>query len=625
MPVITQPVKWSLEELGVSMPSDQCLHHLFEARAQAFPSRTAVSAPDRDLTYQELNDRADSMARRLVAAGVRRGSLVGLCMDRSAEMISGLLAILKAGAAYLPLDPAYPKQRIEYLLADSGASVVLAAPAAAAVLDSTAAAVIWAGEADADGGHATAAAVPGPGATGADAAYAIYTSGSTGQPKGVVVEHRNVIELFEQAQPLFGFSEHDVWTLFHSISFDFSVWEVFGALRYGGRLVIVPADVTQSPLRFLELLAAQRVTVLNQTPSAFWQLAAADASDRPSRDLSLRLVIFGGERLEPKLLEPWVSERGDERPALYNMYGITETAVHVTSRRIRRADVANPGVSPIGTPLPGTRVALRDSGARPVPDGEPGEIFVAGPGVARGYLNRPALTAERFLTSAEDGIRWYRSGDRAVQTADGLIYLGRLDDQLKVRGFRIEPAEVEARLAAYPGVATAVVTAQDLGDGDIRLIAHVVPAAGAPQAAAPAQDLAAALADWARAALPAHMCPSAYRVMAELPVTTSGKVDRDALAGLGPLEPPAPATGGPAAAPARRTPTEQIIAEIVQGLVEAGPIGLDDDLFDSGVTSLTFMRILTQINLRFQVAVTGAELDEATVNRLALCVDSQIA
>ncbi len=282
----------------------------------------------------------------------------------------------------------------------------------------------------------------------------IYTSGSTGTPKGVVVTHANVDRLFTATDPWFGFNSDDVWTLFHSYAFDFSVWELWGALRYGGRLVVLSFLESRDPEGFYRLLARERVTVLNQTPSAFRQLARAEEAvlGGAPPDLALRFVIFGGEALEPASLAPWIARHGDRQPRLINMYGITETTVHVTWRPLEEADLA--AGSRIGRPIPDLAVHLLDAFQRPVPLGVPGEIHVGGAGLAQGYLDRPALTAERFVPdpfSGAPGARLYRSGDLARRRPDGdLEYLGRVDQQVKLRGYRIELGEIESALARHP-------------------------------------------------------------------------------------------------------------------------------------------------------------------------------
>ena len=337
-----------------------------------------------------------------------------------------------------------------------------------------------------------------------------------------------MLRLFERTQHLFAFDAADVWAQFHSISFDFSVWEIWGALLTGARLVIVPSRIARSPGELRSLLEQQQVTVLNQTPTAFRQFS--QSALRAGRATTLRLVIFGGEALPPRMLEPWIARYGDERPRLINMYGITETTVHVTHKRITARDLGGPH-SPIGVPIDDLRVYLLDEDGRPVPTGMPGRLSVSGPGLARGYWQRPALTAERFVPHADEGYaRRYESGDLAIRLATGdLAYLGRSDDQVKVRGYRIEPREVEACLAGHPAVAASVVVPEDLEPDAAGLVAHVMLRGATGRSAAERERIAAALAARAGAELPAYMRPSDYRFVTAFPLTLHGKVDRQAL------------------------------------------------------------------------------------------------
>ncbi len=359
----------------------------------------------------------------------------------------------------------------------------------------------------------------------------IYTSGSTGRPKGVAVTHVNVVRLFAKTRPWFGFGASDVWTLFHSFAFDFSVWEIWGALIHGGRLVVVPYWVSRSPGAFRDLLRDRRVTVLNQT------LGLPPVDPRPGDGggpgwltALRRTVIFGGEALELQALRPWFERHGDESPRLVNMYGITETTVHVTYRPVTAADLdAGPGASPIGVPIPDLRVYLLDSRMEPVPPGVVGEIYVGGAGLARGYLDEPTLTASRFVPDpfgGHPGARLYRSGDLARRRPDGEIdYVGRADHQVKVRGFRIELGEIESALLRHPGVREAVVLAREAREGDRRLVAYLAPRGDAIASAA---ELRA----WLAPRLPGYMIPSAFVTVGALPLTEHGKVDRAALLAL---------------------------------------------------------------------------------------------
>jgi amino acid adenylation domain-containing protein len=429
------------------VPGRDDLVSRFRAQAERRTGETAVVFEAESLTYGELERRASRLAAALHRRGVREGDLVGVCLERSLDLVVAILGVLEAGGAYVPLDPYYPEDRRSWILADSGARWLVDSIEEAEPLE-----------------------IPPPSAS--SPAYVIYTSGSTGRPKGVVVTHGHATRLFDATQAWFGFGERDVWTLFHSYAFDFSVWELWGALLYGGRLVVVPYWVSRSPESFHALLLEQSVTVLNQTPSAFRQLLAVE-SERKSGLPSVREVIFGGEALEPAMLKPWWDAGLPGR--LVNMYGITETTVHVTYRPLQPADVGRG--SRIGVPIPDLRVYVVSPGGTLSPIGVPGELWVGGAGVSRGYLGRPELTAERFVPDAwsgAEGARIYRSGDLGRWTAAGdLEYLGRIDHQVKIRGFRIEPGEIEAAALEHPGVGQVAVIARDQG-----LVAYVVPESG---------------------------------------------------------------------------------------------------------------------------------------------------
>ncbi|MBO8191102.1 amino acid adenylation domain-containing protein [Streptomyces oryzae] len=479
LPVMTEEERarieneWGPRSETVPVPAELA-HELFAEHARRTPDAVAVRHEGAGLTYRELDEQSNALAHALRARGVGRGTLVALATERSPELVSGVLGILKAGGAYVPVDPTYPDERIQYLLGDSKAEIVVTQRHLAGRFADGGPTVVTVD------GHPPADA-PGrlPGAGPQDPAYVIYTSGSTGKPKGVRVSHANITRLFAATDHWFGFGPQDTWALFHSFCFDFSVWELWGALAHGGRLVIVPHAVSRSPEDFLELLRAERVTVLNQTPLAFRHLTAAEETAPPG-ELSLRLVIFGGEALDVAGLRPWFDRHGDQRPRLVNMYGITETTVHVTYREITRADVerVSPG-SPIGRPLPDLSVRVLDGYGELSPIGVRGELHVGGAGVADGYVDRPELTAERFA-EGPDG-REYRSGDLVRWLPAGeLEYLGRADQQVKVRGHRVELGEVSAALTAHPEVREAFVLPEDDGS---RLVAYVIPETGATGAA----------------------------------------------------------------------------------------------------------------------------------------------
>jgi amino acid adenylation domain-containing protein len=571
-------------------PVSTTLHAAFAAQAARTPHAPALTYGERTMTYARLEARANRLAARLRTRGVEAGALVGLCVERSLETVAGVLGILKAGAAYLPLDPAYPDDRLAYMLEDSGALVVVTAGDAANRLPSGIERIRMDEEEDSVDADAFVPVEVSPEAP----AYVIYTSGSTGRPKGVQVTHANVVRLMTATDPWFGFGADDVWTLFHSYAFDFSVWEIWGALLYGGRLVVVPFEVSRDPARFHALLRDERVTVLNQTPSAFRQLIRADddaaAAGAPA-DLALRYVIFGGEALDPASLRSWVDRRGADRPRLVNMYGITETTVHVTYRVIGEADVRAGSASPIGIPIPDLSIHLLDRRGRTVPIGLAGEMYVGGGGVARGYLHRPELTAQRFVPdpfSDKVADRLYRSGDLARRLADGsLEFLGRADDQVKVRGFRIELGEIESVLLEHPSVREAVVLVRGSGD-ERRLVAWTVAAESVTAAELRAHLLAH---------LPEYMVPSAFVPMDRLPLTRNGKTDRRAL----PEPEAADVAGAEYVAP--RTQTEQVIAALWSELLGVERVGATDRFFDLGGQSLLATRAVSRVREALGVEV----------------------
>jgi amino acid adenylation domain-containing protein len=431
-------------------------------------------------------------------------------------------------------------------------------------------------------------------------AYVIYTSGSTGRPKGALLSHGNVGRLLTASAGEFNFGPHDVWTLFHSYAFDFSVWELFGSLCTGGRLVIVPYDISRDPQQLHRLLCDEGVTVLNQTPTAFRQLLPIACAS--PRTLALRQVIFGGEALEVASLRPWFERFGDQRPTLVNMYGITETTVHVTCRAICLADLEGKAQSPIGLPLRDLRWYLLDSQLHPVPVGVAGELYIAGAGLARGYHGRFGLTAERFVPSPFDASqRLYRSGDLARQRADGSIdYLGRIDQQVKIRGFRIELGEIEAALLALPGVRHAVLSVH-AGEGGPQLCAYVVPAQTPLDPIAWRDQLRAAL----KVGLPDYMVPSHWLLLDALPLTGNGKLDRQAL--------PLPDAGDwqrPFEAPEGEL--EQQLAAIWAEVLGVAQIGRRDNFFESGGHSLLAAQASARVELDLGIELPLRALFEST-------------
>ena len=554
----------------------QTIHERFEQQAAATPDAVAVSFAEERLTYHELNARANGLAHHLRSLGVSPETCVAILVERSLETVVTILGVLKAGGCYLPLDPAYPLERLSFMLDDARAALLLTSEASTAVMLERYVPVVCL-DRDAKAISTQRAENLPVVVSPENLAYVIYTSGSTGQPKGVAVSHANVARLFDATHAWFAFDERDVWTLFHSCAFDFSVWELWGALLYGGRLVVVPFPVSRDPLALYKLLQQERVTVLNQTPSAFWQLSQVeeDRSKRDSEALALRLIIFGGEALELQKLRPWFERHGDDRPQLVNMYGITETTVHVTYRPITRADL-NAG-SVIGSAIPDLQVYVLDDELRLVSNGLEGEIYVGGAGLARGYLNRPELTAERFVPdplSSEPGGRLYRTGDLARQMNGDLEYRGRADDQVKVRGFRIEPGEVNAALARHPAIRESIVLARPDARGEKRLAAYCA-------CNGVARLTGGDLHEFLKDKLPDHMIPSAFVFLETLPLTPNGKVNRKLL--------PSPDWTRPevgAAFVAPRTNIEQVLAEVWTETLGVRRVGIDDSYFALGGDSI---------------------------------------
>ncbi|HEX6292209.1 MAG TPA: amino acid adenylation domain-containing protein [Herpetosiphonaceae bacterium] len=585
-------------------PQDDCLHLRFEAQAARTPDAPALTDGGTRLTYRELSHRSNQLAHHLRALGVggcpQGETRVALYLERSAELIVGLLGVLKAGGCYVPLDPTYPQERLRFMLEDSAVPVIITERALLAQLPPNASTVICI-DRDWPSIAAQPTTLPVSEVAPQNLAYIIYTSGSTGRPKGVMVAHAQVVRLFSATQAWFHFDERDVWTLFHSAAFDFSVWEIWGPLLHGGRLVVVPYGISRTPEAFYALLRSERVTVLNQTPTAFRHLIrAAEAADTPDEP-ALRLVIFGGEALDLRSLHPWIDRYGDQAPQLVNMYGITETTVHVTYRPLAAADVrAAPG-SLIGVPIPDLQVYLLDDQLRPVAPGVPGEIYVGGAGVARGYLNRPDLTAARFIPHPFDGdptqgARLYKTGDRARSLCDGgFEYLGRIDQQVKIRGFRIELGEIAAVLRQHEAVRDAVVLARADNGGEPRLVAYVVPSENQGDTTdgsrllvlSSSQELHAFLA----ARLPEYMVPAAFVVLDALPLTTNGKLDVRAL----PMPETHSLTVEQGFVPPR-TPVEEQLAAIWAAVLGLEQVGIHDNFFSLGGDSILSLQVISRAN-----------------------------
>ncbi|MFJ4577671.1 non-ribosomal peptide synthetase, partial [Streptomyces sp. NPDC088846] len=488
------------------------------------------------------------------------------------------------GGAYVPLDPAYPTDRLAFMLQDTTATAVITHAHLHTKLPAPDNCPVVCLDRDTDTLAALPTTNPAPDAGPDDLAYVIYTSGSTGTPKGVLVEHRSVANRLLGVHDNFHFGPDDAWTLFHSYAFDFSVWEIWGALTHGARLVIVDHETTRNTDAFIQLLINEHITVLNQTPSAF-NLLQQQTNTHHAHQLSLRLIIFGGEALQPARLKPWWKTVGDNGPRLVNMYGITETTIHATTRNITPTDSETTTTSPIGHPLPHTEIFVLDPTGNPTPIGIPGELWISGTGLARGYLNRPELTDQHFTERKINGHtrRLYRSGDTARWLPQGeLEYLGRLDNQVKIRGHRIELGEIEATLTHNKTLKTTTLTTHEDTPGNKRLIAYAVPTPGT-------QPTTTELHEWCRHHLPTHMIPSTFILLDTLPLTPNGKIDHKALPTP---DNHRPHTHTPYTPP--RTQPEEAITRIWAEVLRLDQVGIHDNFFELGGDSILSIQVISR-------------------------------
>lgn len=506
------------KRISFTFPEQSTITQLFEEAVAKFPNHVALKYGETRLTYAELNSRANRLACVLRDMGAQPDDLIGIYIERSIEMIIGILAILKAGAAYLPLDPHYPIARLSYILEDSHVQIVCAQSHLASdlpfcdnlvMLDT----IALEGRADTN--------LP-PSHNARSLAYVIYTSGTTGRPKGVMVEHRQIVQLLRNDKFSFDFDENSIWTMFHSFCFDFSVWEMYGALLNGGQLTIIPRSMTLDMPAYRDLLKKEHVTVLNQTPGAFFQLCEEEKKHH-IHDLSLRYVIFGGEALKPGRLKEW--QQFYPSTQLINMYGITETTVHVTYKEVTSADI-HANISNIGAPLPPMSIYILNSTLQLAPLGVVGEIFVGGEGVARGYLHNPDLTLQKFIVNPFDQrTRLYRTGDLGKWiNSEEIEYVGRSDQQVKIHGFRIEIGEIEAHIRSFQDITDVIVLPIEDTQGDLALCGYVVTSqTGDPR------EFIAMLKAYLKQHLPVHMLPAFIVPVDDLPLTEHGKIDKAAL------------------------------------------------------------------------------------------------
>ena len=585
-----------------------CMHQLFEAQAARTPDSIAVVSGSQSLTYRELNAKANQLAHHLRKLGVGPEVPVGVCLERSAELVVALLGILKAGGAYVPIDPAYPAERAAFMLKDSSVPVLLTQKHLLETLPALSIQIVCVDDQAqlADEPAEDGARNPSSTVSPENLAYVIYTSGSTGRPKGVQVRHESVVHLFAATYDQLGFRAGDIYSVVHSSAFDFSVWEIWGSLLQGGTLLVVPLEVVQSPADFYDLLCAQRVTILNQTPSALRELLRARAQARTAdRDWSVRLIVCGGDALDQELAVQ-LSELGIP---VWNFYGPTESTVWTTCGLVAQTEVSAT-LNSIGHPIADLQVYLLDQQLQLVPNGVAAELFIGGAGLARGYLNRPELTAEKFIPnpfSEQPGARLYRTGDLVRRRRDGkLEFAGRIDTQVKLRGFRVELGEIETALSQHPDIAQAVVIVREDRPGDKRLVAYLVAKDGKTFDAGE-------LRKYLQVSLPDYMVPSAFVTLEAMPLTPNKKVDRRLL--------PAPdyaAAEQTSGFVAPRTPIEEIVADIWARVLGLEKVGVNDNFFALGGHSLLATQVMSRLHDAFQVDLPlRALFERATVAGLA--------
>jgi amino acid adenylation domain-containing protein len=587
-----------LNATNADYPQDTLIHELFEQQAALRPDAAAVIFEEQSLSYGKLDARANQLAHELIALGVQPDDRVAICAERGFEMMVGLLGILKAGGAYLPLDPAYPAERLQYLLEDGAPKVLLAQPSLQGRLPVAAVPALLLGSDELNARlSARPTSAPSPrelNLTARNLAYVIYTSGSTGKPKGVMVEHRNVVNMLTAQARMCELTPADRVLQFASFGFDSSVAEIFPALSAGAAVVLRQADFDLD--HFGPFLNRNRITVAD-VPTAVWQQwSQALSSGSVTASDSLRLVIVSGETMESRDAQRWFSHPGGSRIRLINNYGPTETTVNATAFAVEPSLLHDGQAIPIGRPIANTRIYVLDQRGEPVPYGVEGEIHIGGAGVTRGYLNRPELTAERFVRdpfsapfSDKPNARMYKTGDLGRWLADGnLEFRGRNDFQVKIRGFRIELGEIEAALSACAGVREAAVIAREDAPGDKRLVAYLVAHEGVTLQAA---ELRTALAT----RLPEYMLPSAFVTLKAMPLTANGKLDRKAL--------PAPDATALAVREyeAPRDEVEAALATIWQDLLKVPRVGRQDHFFELGGHSLLAVQLVSRIRMALEV------------------------
>lgn len=587
----------SFNLLKVKYPVNKTIVNLFEDQVKITPKNIAVKINNVFLTYEELNKEANKLARYLKSKGVHKNVPVALRLNKSLEMIISIIAIIKAGGCYLPIDLSYPEERVNFMIEDSGAKLFLTSTTnnkinikkiEKVLLDKIDYTMY-------ESKNLKSTVKP------EDLLYILYTSGSTGKPKGTMIIHRNVVRLMKNQAFQFDFNKKDVWTMFHSVAFDFSVWEMYGALLYGGKLILVPESIAKNLEEFLKLLREEEVTVLNQTPTFFYNLLERELKI-PSADLKIRYIIFGGEALKPNLTKPWKTKYNFTK--LINMYGITETTVHVTYKELNSDDLES-SLSKIGGPIPTLALYIMDEKQRLMPIGIEGEICVSGDGVSIGYLNREDLNREKFIKDPFNPKKdMYRSADSAILGEDGnLFYKGRIDNQVKIRGFRVELEEVEAKILSHPNISKCIVLPESSTIKSSFLVGYIVYK---DNKEVKTNDLKSYL----KTLLPDYMIPSYFVVLSKIPLTSNGKVDRKYLKTLEYTVEKDNKYIGP------RDDFEEFLKRILEKTLKIRNIGIDDDILELGADSLTLMQVTGQLLQKNYTLNIQKFYEEKTIRRI---------
>lgn len=568
-------ILYGFNNTDAQYPADKTIVQLFEEQVEKTPNNIAIKLNNSSMTYDELNKKSNQLAHYLINFGIKQNDVIGLRLNKSLEMIVGIFGILKAGACYLPIDLSYPQERVDFMLTDSNAKMFLTNKEHSADLDIS----IHKQLLDLSNKDIYFKNTENPNNINSpdDLIYIIYTSGSTGTPKGVMLMHKNIVRLVKNDHFLFDFNAQDVWTMFHSVAFDFSVWEMYACLLYGGKLILVSENTAKDPNQFLTLLRNEKVTVLNQTPTYFYNLLDMELLKSDS-NLAIRYIIYGGEALNPILIRPWKNKYPNTK--LINMYGITETTVHVTFKELNEEDLRLP-YSNIGKPIPTLKVYVMDKNLNLMPYGVEGEMCVAGLGLCKGYLNRPELNETKFVKNPYNSEEMlYHSADSAILGKDGnLYYKGRIDNQVKIRGFRVELGEIETKLLKHPNVVKCIVLPRK-DNRDCHLIAYIVTNK---------TTSSSILKDYISNLVPTYMVPNYFVFVDDIPLTSNGKTDRKTLLNMKlTLE-----KETPYAAP--RSDFEKLFINILESCLHLENIGIDDNILELGADSLTLMKLTIEL------------------------------